>query len=123
MTLHDSWIPEGAGAVPMDAVTTGYTNHLLSRAQLGDYGELIAAILPCYWLYQDIGDRLAARNHADHPFGNWLAMYGDPHFAEATLAAKTYVARALDTASDAQRERMWQAFVESCVWELRFFDR
>ena len=123
MTLHDSWIPEGAGAVPMDAVTTGYTNHLLSRAQLGDYGELVAAILPCYWLYQDIGDRLAARNHADHPFGKWLAMYGDPHFAEATLAAKTYVGRALDTASDAQRERMWQAFVESCVWELRFFDR
>lgn len=123
MTLHDSWIPEGEGDQPMDDVTMGYTNHLLSRAQLGHYGELIAAILPCYWLYQDIGDRLVERNHPEHTFHTWLAMYGDPAFAEATLLAKTYVAKALDAASDDDRARMWQAFWESCVWEWRFFDR
>lgn len=123
MTLHDSWIPEGEGNQPMDEVTKGYTNHLLSRAQLGHYGELIAAILPCYWLYQDIGDRLVERNRPDHPFYNWLAMYGDPAFAEATILAKTHVAKALDAAPDEDRERMWQAFWESCIWEWRFFDR
>lgn len=123
LSLHDSWIPEGAGDAPMDAVTTGYTNHLLSRAQLGNYGELIAAILPCYWLYQDIGDRLVERNHPDHTYNNWLTMYGDPAFAEATILARHHVARALDAATDAEREVMWQAFWESCVWEWRFFDR
>lgn len=123
MTLHDSWIPEGAADVPMDATTTGYTNHLLAYAQLGRYPELIASILPCYWLYQDIGDRLVERNHPDHTFHSWLAMYGDPAFAEATIMARHYVAEALDTATDAQREAMWQAFWESCVWEWRFFDR
>ncbi|WP_336249596.1 bifunctional hydroxymethylpyrimidine kinase/phosphomethylpyrimidine kinase [Stomatohabitans albus] len=123
MTLHDAWIPEGSENTPMDAVTTGYTNHLLSRAQLGHYGELIAAILPCYWLYQDIGDRLTAHNHPDHTFHNWLTMYGDPAFAEATLQAKTLVVDALDAASDTDRKRMWEAFYESCIWEYRFFDR
>lgn len=123
MTLHDSWIPEGAADVPMDEVTTGYTNHLLSRAQLGNYGELVAAILPCYWLYQDIGDRLEAKNHPEHTFNSWLAMYGDPAFAEATIIAKSLVARALDEATDAERKVMWHAFYESCLWEYRFFDR
>lgn len=123
MTLHDSWIPAGYGDEPMDEVTTGYTNHLLSRAQLGNYGELIAAILPCYWLYQDIGDRLHAKNHANHPFNNWLAMYGDVTFAQATLLARAYVVEALDAASDAERDRMWTAFYESCLWEKYFFDR
>ena len=41
------------------AVTRGYTDFLLRTAALGDFGELVAALLPCMWGYSELGQRLA----------------------------------------------------------------
>jgi thiaminase/transcriptional activator TenA len=35
-----------------------YTRHLLSVAYAGTVGEIMAAMLPCMWSYQEIGERL-----------------------------------------------------------------
>ena len=40
--------------------TVAYLDHLRSVAFGADYAELIAAVLPCFWLYTDLGTRLHA---------------------------------------------------------------
>ena len=35
-----------------------YTSHMYRAAYEGHLGDIIAAILPCYWLYYEIGERL-----------------------------------------------------------------
>ncbi len=35
-----------------------YTSHMYRAAYEGHLGDVIAAILPCYWLYYEIGERL-----------------------------------------------------------------
>ena len=117
LQLHRSHLVEGL-ANP-SATTLNYVNHLSSCT--GSYAELIAAILPCYWLYQDIGKRLAAANHAGHPYGDWLETYSSPEFDEATAQAIEMVRTAWTLADPALREKMRQAFLRSSEHELAFF--
>ena len=41
------------------AVTRSYTDFLLRTAAMGDFGELVAALLPCMWGYSELGQQLA----------------------------------------------------------------
>lgn len=100
-------------------ITANYVNHLTSCAD--DYAELIAAILPCYWIYQDVGSRLAAANHEQHPYQDWLATYSSPEFDAATGEAIDMVRNAYRVASTETRQRMWRAFENSSRHELLFF--
>ncbi|WP_309067006.1 bifunctional hydroxymethylpyrimidine kinase/phosphomethylpyrimidine kinase [Microbacterium sp.] len=127
--LHTSWIASAPGGVDDPApATTAYLDHLRSTAFGGDHGELIAAVLPCYWLYAEIGARLAAGEFGerprdrDHPYASWLATYSDPAFEKAAEQALRYVGRAAAASDSAARERMFRAFEASARHELAFFD-
>ncbi|NKF32133.1 thiamine-phosphate pyrophosphorylase, partial [Pseudomonas sp. BGM005] len=93
----------------------------------GDYAELIAAVLPCFWLYTDLGRRLHAGEFGDyardprHPYATWLSTYADPAFEDATDQVITLVADAAATAVPAARDRMLRAFEVSSAHELAFF--
>ncbi|MGA1835851.1 bifunctional hydroxymethylpyrimidine kinase/phosphomethylpyrimidine kinase [Herbiconiux sp. 11R-BC] len=111
----------GAGSPLPSATTLAYVNHLHALAAVGDYGALVAGLLPCFWIYVDLGRRLAARRHPGHPFDDWLQSYGDPGFAEATETAVRITDRAARTASPGARETIRTAFVRSCEHEHAFF--
>ena len=117
MVLHREYAVD-AGALASDT-TANYVNHLASCSD--DYAELIAAILPCYWIYQDVGTRLAAANHPEHPYRDWLMTYSSPEFDAATAAAIEMVREAYRVASDRTRQRMLRAFEASSRHELLFF--
>ncbi|MBA8816366.1 hydroxymethylpyrimidine kinase/phosphomethylpyrimidine kinase [Microbacterium halimionae] len=122
MQLHESWIPADAlGETYPSAVTSGYLNHLLATSARGDYAVLIAALLPCFWLYQDVGTRLHPLSHADHRYRTWLDTYADDAFAAATQRAVMVVATAAAHADDTTRVRMREAFRASAAHELAFF--
>lgn len=116
--LHRSHV--GDGPVDPSATTLAYVGHL--HASAGGYGELVAALLPCYWLYADVGVRLRGADHDEHPFHDWLGTYGDPAFTEATRQATAIVERAAADASAAARTRMAEAFDRSMAHELTFFE-
>lgn len=103
------------------ATTLAYVNHLHACATLGGYGELVAALLPCFWIYADVGQRLAAASHAAHPYADWLTSYGDPAFAAATERAIAITAAAARAASPGERSRMRTAFLRSTRYEYDFF--
>ncbi|MDO5743752.1 MAG: bifunctional hydroxymethylpyrimidine kinase/phosphomethylpyrimidine kinase [Micrococcaceae bacterium] len=103
------------------ATTTAYLNHL--QASANDYPVLIAAILPCFWIYQDTGSRLAAANRQDHPYGDWLATYSSVEFDAATAAAIEITRTVHQGADERTRTAMWRAFEASSLHELAFFDQ
>ncbi len=121
LQLHESWLPslDGVSASP---VTSAYVNHLLAPVALGDYPALVAGLLPCFWLYADLGARLRPLAVAGHPYASWLETYGDPAFAAATEEAVAVVDRRAAAAPPATRARMWQAFRASSEHELAFFE-
>ncbi|MGM7668088.1 bifunctional hydroxymethylpyrimidine kinase/phosphomethylpyrimidine kinase [Microbacterium sp. A93] len=133
LELHASWLTPAQGVTPDTfaaepaPATTAYLNHLRAAAHSGSYPELIAAALPCFWLYTDLGQRLHAGDFgayaqsAEHPYASWLATYADPAFEDATGRAIAYVAAAATTAAPATRARMRTAFEASARHERAFF--
>ena len=126
MELHRGFLGDDAGSVDEGAVeaspvTRAYVDHLVATAARGSYGELIAAVLPCFWLYRDIGHRLVARNHGSHPYSRWLDTYADGSFDEDTNRAIDICSTYATTATTTERAAMDRAFRLSSWHEVEFF--
>jgi len=119
---RESWIPAQAMREARPSVTTTeYTNHLLATAERSDYRVLIAALLPCFWLYYDVGTRLHQLSHPEHSYLSWLDTYADENFAQSTSQAIDIVTRAAAHADDATQLAMRDAFRLSASHEHAFF--
>lgn len=88
------------------------------------YPELVAAVLPCSWVYADVGERLMAKagELAGHPYGEWIAAYADEEFAQATEQAKAIAGRRAAAADRVTVARMREAFHRSTTYEWMFWD-
>jgi thiaminase/transcriptional activator TenA len=74
MDLHRSYAAEfGISEAELEA---------LRRASIGDYVELVAALLPCMWGFSEIGRELErAGVPADPLCAKWIEMYASEDFA------------------------------------------
>ena len=85
--------------------TDAYCDYLLRTASLGDFSELVAAVLPCMWSYAE-----------------WIEMYASEEFGQlADWCRELTDAAAAEVAGPARR-RMHDAFRASCEHELAFWD-
>ena len=111
-----------AAAAEPSPTCYGYTNFLLSVAHVGSYEELVAAILPCFWIYWDVGNQIAKEGGAGNPYQAWINTYSDPGFGEAVDAVIAITDRTAATSTDARREAMLRAFKRSTQYEWMFWD-
>lgn len=123
--LHRDWLSRhhATQEVPVSPVTAAYTNHLLATGTRDGYAVLVAALLPCYWLYAHIGAVLLAEagDLDGHPYRDWIATYADAEFQHACATACALTDQAASTVDDATRARMLTAFERSSVHEYLFF--
>ena len=128
--LHDGYFARfGMTAADQAAIETSptclaYTSYLLATAQTGGYAELIAALLPCFWVYQHVGTEImaAAQPGADHPYLAWLETYADDEFATAVRRCRDAVDRAAERADEHTVGRMLAAFTRATEYEWLFWD-
>jgi thiaminase/transcriptional activator TenA len=108
---------------PAAPATAAYTDFLLRTAALGDYAELVAALLPCMWGYAEIGERLAAAGMPDHArYTAWIAMYADAEFQALAAWARELTDAAGADAGPGAVARMHAAFRASSEHELAFWE-
>ncbi len=120
LTAHGESLPDEASAA--SPITTAYLDHLHRCCATGSYAEAISSVLPCFWLYQHIGERLGAlRAAGEHPYAAWIDTYADPAFAELTVRAIAFSDRAARASSPAERQAMIAAFERSSRYEWMFF--
>lgn len=125
--LHRTWLAGREAPGKQGPVTKAYVDHLLAASGNGSYAVLVAAVLPCFWLYAHVGNVLHAQwsdAGADraHPYANWMETYADPAFADATARAIAYADSAFEHASPVDRAAMIDAFEASAWYEHEFFD-
>ena len=114
--------PNEAAAAEPSPTCYGYTNFLLSVAHVGSYEELVAAILPCFWIYWDVGNEIAKEAEADNPYHAWIDTYSDAGFGEAVEAVIAITDRAAAASTDHRQEAMLRAFKRSTQYEWMFWD-
>jgi thiaminase/transcriptional activator TenA len=121
--LHLSRVGDSAAPEP-SPTCRAYTSYLLSLLATGGYAEAAAGVLPCYWVYKDVGDELRALAGPldDHPYADWIVLYSDPAFAGQVQRARGIVDRLGARADSATAARMTTAFVTASRYEWMFWD-
>jgi len=126
--LHEKYLRQ-FGVDPESLVTTeqspdclGYTSFLLATAYHDPWEVLVAALLPCFWLYWDVGSAIARRAAPDNPYRAWIETYADEAFGKAVQTVIAITDQAASDATVATQQRMMTAFVTSCRYEWLFWD-
>lgn len=121
--LHARHITDLAAAEP-SPTCLAYTSFLAACATRGSYAELVAAVLPCFWIYDHIGRRLldTLGDHDDHPYADWIDTYADPAFTHASRRAQELTNAAVDPLPLEQQERALRAFRTASRYEWMFWD-
>ncbi|MGH3973331.1 MAG: thiaminase II [Pseudonocardiaceae bacterium] len=129
MNLHRSYSAAlGIPAADLDRenmapTTRGYTDFMLRTATVGDFAELVAALLPCMWGFNEIGRRLAERGlpTAEH-YARWIEMYASAEFTSLVDWLRELTDRISTNLPGASWDRMRDVFLTSSRYELSFWE-
>lgn len=120
--LADKW--NVRPAVVTSESTQGYMDFTRHYLETGDAALAIAALLPCFWVYNEVGHFIADTQRSDHhPYKAWIETYESDEMDQV-------VSQVIDFANQLAREcslekqiLMGSIFVEATRWEYRFFDQ
>jgi thiaminase (transcriptional activator TenA) len=99
-----------------------YVNFMLATAATDSFGVVAAAVLPCFWLYMDVGVAISRNRVPDNFYQSWIDTYSDESFAAATERMKVIVEEAAQQAGARERQRMKAAFLRCAQHEWLFWD-
>lgn len=122
-SLHESFIDADPALrnAEMSPACLFYTS-LLKAAAFEPVEVEAAAILPCFWIYQKVGEWISDHHsREDNPYSAWIATYADPAFAESTDRAIALCNRLADDASPAVRARMTDYYRQCSRMEWLFW--
>jgi thiaminase/transcriptional activator TenA len=127
-SLHEGFFRDfGLGddevaATPLAPTNLAYTSYLLAVAYGGSFPEALGALLPCYWIYWEVGKELLERGSPDPLYGRWIETYGGEEFAAIVRAVLELTDRLGPELSETERERMAERFVTTSRYEWMFWD-
>jgi thiaminase/transcriptional activator TenA len=125
--LHESYFKDfgvtlDVGRAPANFA---YASYLLATASNSSYRVAIAALLPCFWIYREVGDELVRRASAglgNNPYAKWIETYSSEEFSTSVDKAIGFVDAAAAEANDIERAEMAQAFDYASRMEWLFWD-
>ena len=83
----------------------------------------MAALLPCFWVYGVVGKGIAKiRRLENNPYAEWVSAYGSAEYEKNVASAVGLADRLAAKASDEERRKATEAFLEGCRLEKAFFD-
>jgi thiaminase/transcriptional activator TenA len=129
MSLHRSYAAEFGiserelEAEPKSPTTRAYTDFLLRTAAIGDFAELVAALLPCMWGFSEIGlEMKKAGVPADAQCAKWVEMYASEEFAGLADWCREVLDAIAETMPEDALLPLIDAFITSSRYELAFWD-
>jgi thiaminase (transcriptional activator TenA) len=126
LTLHKSLLTElgiqTIDAMPVAPTTLAYTSYLLATAYRGTFADGLAAVLPCYWIYAEVGAELVERGSPDPLYQRWIDTYADDEYqtiVAEVLALADHVGLTLGVADET---RARAHFAGTARYEWMFWD-
>ena len=123
--LHESYLgkknlPEQLEPSPTCLL---YTSYILKQLYDAPLEVAMAAVLPCFWVYKEVGDHiLATQSKNGNPYQAWIDTYGGDEFASAVRKAIAICDEVAASCTEARRRAMTEAFVLCTKMEWMFWD-
>jgi thiaminase/transcriptional activator TenA len=102
--------------------TIAYTNYLLRMCSMEPCEIGIAAILPCFWIYREVGLYIAEHSMASNPYARWIEIYASKDFSKSVDEAIGIFNDSASKANEITRQKMRDAFYTSSVLEWHFWN-
>lgn len=99
-----------------------YVSHMYRQLLDGTVNSAVAGLLPCAWLYQEIGTGLIESGSPKPLYQAWIETYSGEESAKEVQHQCDVLNRLYDASSEEEREQMVQAFVISARMEYLFWD-
>jgi len=109
---------------PKGPITEAYTRHLQAVARGGSLGEIVAAVLPCYWIYGEVGKRLY-KNRPKSPkiYREWIETYASEEFWKP-VREQIHLLNQLGANAKGDEKRVMRShFLLSSRYEFLFWDQ
>ena len=114
--------PADFAAAQPTAVCDHYVSYLLRTAALAPFPVVLAALLPCFWIYLEVGKHIHARAAKPNPYQAWIDTYAGDEFENAVRAVIATTDEVADRASQDTLESMHTAFTRATQLEWIFWD-
>lgn len=99
-----------------------YETFMLATAHTQTFAEGLSALLPCYWIYLEVGKDLKRTGSRDKTYQRWIDNYSSADYEKTVQAVLAIVDEAATQASPDQRTRMQQNFRRASRYEWMFWD-
>lgn len=100
-----------------------YISFLKSTAALESVAVVVAAVLPCFWIYKEVGDFIYKnQKNPANPYKKWIDTYAGEEFGIVVNQAIAICDRLATQASPQQQTAMTEAFLTASRLEFEFWD-
>src|SRR5712691_3317800 len=127
-SLHEAFFRDfglsekDVAAVPLAPTNLAYTSYLLAVAYGAPFHEALAALLPCYWIYWEVGKELERAGSKDPLFARWIATYASEEFGSIVRAVLETTDTLAARLTEDDRGAMRRHFVTTSRYEWMFWD-
>ena len=126
--LHDSLLgdlgldPAAADEEQPAPTTLAYTSYLLATALSGSYAEGVGVVLPCYWIYYEVGKELLGRGSPNAQYQKWIDTYADDQYGEVVGSVLDVADGLGGQLGPAERALVGRHFRVTSQYEWMFWD-
>ena len=111
-------------AVQKGPITQAYIGHLQAIARSGSLSEIVAAVVPCYWIYGEAGRRLH-RKPPSKPkiYREWIETYASEEFWKPVREQIELLDGLGAAAKTDEKKLMTNHFLLSSRYEFMFWEQ
>ena len=123
--LHEEFLDlfkadEYLEASPSCLLYTGYLHTIVNTSSVA---VILASVLPCFWIYQELGAYiLKHQNKEDNIYQAWIDTYGSSEYEKVVQDVIVICNKHEKNASKDEKDQMLQAFYKASQMEWLFWD-
>lgn len=99
-----------------------YTSFLVKIGHAESLPIILAALLPCFWIYVEVGKSIKANSSANNPFNLWIQQYGGEEFEESTRTFINLIDKLAENVSQETFKKMLEVYAFSACLEYMFWE-
>ncbi|MEL6442322.1 MAG: thiaminase II [Cyanobacteria bacterium J06621_8] len=99
-----------------------YTNFLLVTAYQSNFAVAVAAVLPCFWIYLEVGKHVHQLAGDANPYQKWINTYIDPDFEASVQEIIKITNELASKVTLEEMTMMMQVFYRASEFEWMFWD-
>ncbi|AWR98180.1 thiaminase II [Acidianus sulfidivorans JP7] len=121
--LHNSFIKEwniNIKDYEPSPTNLAYTSFLISTAYTRPFFEGVAAVLPCYWIYMEVGKELTKYGSPNFLYNKWINTYGGDEYEKGVKKVIEIMNSFVLT--EEEKKSAIEKFRIASIYEFMFWD-